>query len=151
MQVHFTTYDMQREQDTVNPRTHADVMVLSGEKMLTHPYWYAHVLGIYHMETWLNDRGQPMKQHLEILWVRWLAPLRNHKSGTKHARLPKIAFVDELDVDAFGFLNPGQVIRGVHLIPAFVSGRGVSSLCYGKSFAHPEGEVDDWEAYCIGM
>jgi hypothetical protein len=54
-------------------------------------------------------------------------------------------------VDAFGFLNPGQVIQGAHLIPAFVSGRGVSSLRYGKSFTHPEGEVDDWEAYCVGM
>ncbi|KAG2739784.1 hypothetical protein P692DRAFT_201872909 [Suillus brevipes Sb2] len=151
MQVHYTTYDMRREYDTINPKTHADVMVLSGETRPTHPYWYARVLGIFHMETWINDGGQPVKQHLEALWVRWLAPLRNHKSGTKHARLPKVAFVEESDADAFGFLDPGQVIRGVHLIPAFVSGRGVSSLRHGKSFARPEGELDDWEVYCVGM
>ncbi|KAG1855096.1 hypothetical protein C8R48DRAFT_776498 [Suillus tomentosus] len=151
MQVHYTTYDMRHDYDTINPRTHADVMVVSGETTPNHPYWYARVLGIYHIETWLNDGAQPVKQHLEILWVRWLAPLQNHKSGTRYARLPKVAFVEESDTDAFGFLDPGQVIRGVHLIPAFASGRGVSSLCHGKSLARQEGELDDWEAHYIGI
>lgn len=151
MQVYYTTYDMRREYDIINPRTHADIMVLSGETTPHHPYWYARVLGIYHMETWINDGGQPVKQHFEVLWVRWLAPLRNHKSGVKHARLPKVAFVEESDVDAFGFLDPGQVIRGIHLIPAFVSGRGVSSFPHGKSLARPGGELDDWKMYYVGM
>lgn len=151
MQVYYTTYDLRREYDTINPRTHADVMVLSGELMPSHPYWYARVLGIYHMETWLTNGGQPAKQHLEVLWVRWLAPLRNHRSGMKYARLPKVAFVDESDPDAFGFLDPSQVIRGAHLIPAFASGRGINSLRHGKSFARPDGELDDWEEHYVGM
>lgn len=92
-----------------------------------------------------------MKHHLDVLWVRWLALLKNHKSGIKCARLPRIAFVDESDMDAFGFLDLGQVIQGAHLIPAFNSGRGVSSLRGGKSFARPEGVLDDWEAYLVGM
>lgn len=132
MQVHYTTYDLRREYDTINPRTHADVMVLSGETIPSHPYWYARVLGIYHMETWLNNGDQPVKHHLEVLWVRWLAPLQNHKCGIKHAHLPKVAFVEESDPDSFGFLDPGQVIRGAHLIPAFSAGRGISSLPLGK-------------------
>ncbi|KIK32956.1 hypothetical protein CY34DRAFT_813946 [Suillus luteus UH-Slu-Lm8-n1] len=152
MQVHYTTYDLRREYDTVSPRTHADIMVLSGEVAPSHPYWYARLLGIYHVETWLNvDGGQPVKQHLEFLWVRWLAPLRNHRSGIKHARLPKVAFVEESDPDAFGFLDPGQVVRGVHLIPAFASGRGTSSLRYGPSLARPEGDLDDWEEHYVGI
>lgn len=151
MQVYYTTYDLRREYDTINPRTHADVMVLSGELMPSHPYWYARVLGIYHMETWLTNGGQPAKQHLEVLWVRWLAPLRNHRSGMTCARLPKVAFVDESDPDAFGFLDPSQVIRGAHLIPAFASERGISSLRHGKSLARPRGELDDWEEYYVGM
>ncbi|KIK36572.1 hypothetical protein CY34DRAFT_94132 [Suillus luteus UH-Slu-Lm8-n1] len=151
MQVHYTTYDMRREYDTVNPRTHAHVMVLSGETAPKHPYWYAQVLGIYHMDTWLNEGTQPVKERLEVLWVRWLALIRNHKSGINHARLPKIAFVEESDADAFGFLDPGQVIRGAHLIPAFNSGRGVSSLRHGRSVARPGGELDDWEAYYAGI
>ena len=142
---------MRREYDTVNPRTHPDIMVLSGEATPTHPFWYARVLGIFHMETWLNDGGRPAKQLLEIMWVRWLAPLQNHQSGMNHACLPKLAFVDESDSDAFGFLNPSQVIRGAHLIPAFASGRGTSSLRAGKSLARAEGELDDWEAHYVGM
>lgn len=53
MQVHYTTYDLRYEYNTINPRTHGGVMVLSGETMPSHPYWYARVLGIYHMEVWL--------------------------------------------------------------------------------------------------
>jgi hypothetical protein len=103
------------------------------------------------MDVWLNNGGQPTPQRLEVLWVRWLAGLRGHKSGMKYARLPKVAFVEESDRDAFGFLDPGQVIRGAHLIPAFASGRGVSSLRHGESFARPGGELDDWEEYYVGM
>jgi hypothetical protein len=151
MQVHYTTYDLRREYDTVNPKTHPDVMVLSGETMPRHPYWYARVLGIYQVETWLNDGAQPVKQYLDVLWVRWLAPPQNYQSGLSQARLPKVAFVEESDPDAFGFLDPSQVIRGVHLIPAFASERGTSSLRYGTSLARPEGELDDWEAHYVGM
>ncbi|KAG2757163.1 hypothetical protein P692DRAFT_201859216 [Suillus brevipes Sb2] len=70
MQVHYTTYDLRREYDTVNPRSHGDIMVLSGETAPSHPYWYARVVGIYHMEVWLQGSAQPVKQHLEVLWVR---------------------------------------------------------------------------------
>lgn len=69
----------------------------------------------------------------------------------KDARLPKVAFVEESDSDAFGFLDPRQVVRGVHLIPAFASGRGTSSLHYGKSLARPGGGLDDWEEHYVGM
>jgi hypothetical protein len=152
MQVYYITYDLRREYDTINPRTHSDVMVLSGESAPRHPYWYARVLGIYHVEVWLTGNGgKLLKQRLEILWVRWLAVLQGYRSGMRQARLPKIAFVEESDADAFGFLDPGQVIRGAHLLPAFTSGRGVSSLRQGKSLARPEGELDDWEALYVGM
>jgi hypothetical protein len=93
-----------------------------------------------------------MKRHqIEILYVRWMAPLSDHRSGMNCARLPKVAFIDESDHDAFGFLDPGQVIRSAHLIPAFASGRGTTSLRYGKSFARQCGDLDDWEAYYVGM
>jgi hypothetical protein len=151
MQVHYTTYDLRREYDTINPRTHADVMVLSGETMPIHPYWYARVLGIYQVETWLNDGAQPAKQYLDVLWVRWLAPLEDSHTSLNQARLPKIAFVEESDPDAFGFLDPSQVIRGAHLIPAFASKRGTTSLRHGKSLARREGELDDWEEHYVGM
>ena len=49
MQVNYTTYNMRREQDSLNLCTHANVMVLSQEKEPdAHPYWYACIIGIYH-------------------------------------------------------------------------------------------------------
>jgi len=51
MQVYYTIYNLRCEHNTINPRTHADVMVVSGETTPTDPYWYACILGIYHMET----------------------------------------------------------------------------------------------------
>jgi hypothetical protein len=151
MQVYYTTYNLRCDYDTINPRTHGDVMVLSGETTPSHPYWYACVLGIYHLEVWLNDGNKPVKQFINVLWVRWLVALQNYNSGIKHAHLPKVAFLEESDFDAFGFLNPGQVLWGAHLIPAFASKRGTSALRHGKSLARPTGELDDWEEYYVGM
>jgi hypothetical protein len=126
-------------------------MVLSGETKPQHPYWYARILGIYHMDVWLNTAGSMKMYQIEVLYVRWLAPLVGHRSGMNCTRLPKVAFVEESDRDAFGFLDPSQVIRSAHLIPAFVSGRGTTSLRHGKSFARQGDELDDWEAYYVGM
>jgi hypothetical protein len=151
MQVHYSTYDMRRKYNTL--RAHSDVMVLSGETSPSHPYWYACVLGIYHMDTWLEGTGHTKKQQLEVLYIRWLAPLisSDYQSGMQCARLPKVAFIDEFDQDAFGFLDPGQVIQRAHLIPAFCSKQGSSSLRYRKSLACPVEELDDWEEHYVGM
>ncbi|KAG2128017.1 uncharacterized protein EDB93DRAFT_1096202 [Suillus bovinus] len=119
--------------------------------MPSHPYWYACVLGIYHMEVWLNNGSQPVKRNLKVLFVKWLVDLQSYKCGMKHTRLPKITFMEESDPDMFRFLNPGQVIRGAHLIPAFASGCGVSSIQHGTLLARPGGELDDWEEYYVGM
>jgi len=145
------TYDLRREYDTVNPWTHPDIMVLSGETKPQHPYWYAHVLGIYNMDVRFNAEGSWKMHEIDVLYVRWLAPLMGHQSGMNHARLPKVAFIEESDYDAFGFLDPNQVIRSTHLIPAFVSGHGTLSLRHGKLFAHQGDELDDWEAHYVGI
>ncbi|KAG1802386.1 uncharacterized protein BJ212DRAFT_1449998 [Suillus subaureus] len=69
MQVHYTTYYMRCEYDTINPKTNTDIMVLSGETSPSHPYWYAHVLGIYQLDTWIEG-SQTEKHHLTFLHVR---------------------------------------------------------------------------------
>jgi hypothetical protein len=104
------TYDLRREYDNINPWMHPDIMVLSGKTKPKHPYWYACILGIYHMEVGFNAEGVMKMHKIEVLYVRWLAPLIDHHSGTHCAQLPKVTFVDESNHDAFGFLNPSQVI-----------------------------------------
>jgi hypothetical protein len=103
------------------------------------------------MDVWLNIEGPIKKHQIEVLYVRWMALLTDHQSGMSYARLPKVAFVEDCDRDAFGFLDPGQVIRSAHLIPAFVSHCGTTSLRHGESFARQSGELDDWEAYYVNM
>ena len=59
MQVNYTTYDMRRAQDSLNPRNQANIMVLANEpddgadggstSTTRDPYWYARVLGIFHV------------------------------------------------------------------------------------------------------
>jgi hypothetical protein len=50
-QANFTTYDVRRDQDCLNPDTYADVMMLSRETdPNAHPYWYARILGVFHAD-----------------------------------------------------------------------------------------------------
>ncbi|KAI0247482.1 hypothetical protein BJV78DRAFT_1102516, partial [Lactifluus subvellereus] len=47
--VNYTTYDIQRDGDTINPQTYPDIMVKSPEMGAgAQPYWYARVIGIFH-------------------------------------------------------------------------------------------------------
>jgi hypothetical protein len=153
--VNYTTYDLRRDQDSMNPRTHCDVMVVSPEKgPKVHPFWYARVLGVFHtkvLHTGPNSNNHSV-QHMEFLWVRWFGLEPGYKSGSSHARLPKIGFVHEFDDSAFGFLDPSQVLRGCHLVPAFASGRTSELLqTVSPTAARPFGEVNDWTNYYVIM
>lgn len=152
--VNYTTYDIRRDQDSMNPRTSCDVMVLSPETgNEAHPYWYARVLGVFHAEILHTGPAAANRsvQHMEFLWVRWFGLVPNHRFGFKAARLPKIGFVPDSDVAAFGFLDPSLVVRGCHLIPAFNNGRTSGLLQTAASAGRPAGEVDDWLAFYVNM
>jgi hypothetical protein len=158
MRVNYTTYDLRRSQDSLNSRTHADIMVLSHEdqgtgQTRTHPYWYARIIGIFHamvQHTGPHSRSSE-PQCISFLWVRWYGRDFKHRAGWNAKRLHRIGFVDGDDPFAFGFLDPQHVIRGVHLIPAFSHGR-TGSLLQPKSIARSASEGDeDWQFYYVGM
>jgi hypothetical protein len=88
---------------------------------------------------------------LEFLWVRWFGIDPEHRHGHKVARLPKIGFVPEQDLSAFGFLDPSLVLQGCHLIPAFNDGRTLDLLNMSLTIARPPDEVDDWAAFYVNM
>lgn len=154
LRVNYTTYDIRRDQDSMNPRTNCDVMVLSPETgNEAHPYWYARVLGVFHAEILHTGPAATNRsvQHMEFLWVRWFGLVPNHRFGFKAARLPKIGFVPDSDAAAFGFLDPSLVVRGCHLIPAFNDGRTSDLLQTTTTAGRPAGEVDDWLAFYVNM
>ncbi|KAJ3786451.1 hypothetical protein GGU10DRAFT_419733 [Lentinula aff. detonsa] len=156
LRVNYTTYDVRRDQDSINPDGHADVMMLSPVSLPDeHPYWYARVLGIYraivvstHPKASTTHTG-PVE--MEFLWVRWMGVDPGHGSGPKKARLPKVGFVHESDPYAFGFLNPAHVIRGCHLLPSFSDGRTNELLSTTSTAAWKKGETDDWHFFYVGI
>ncbi|KAJ7032929.1 hypothetical protein C8F04DRAFT_1221791 [Mycena alexandri] len=141
LRVNYTTYDMRRDQDCINPRTHSDVMVMSPETgPNAHPFWYAR--GAHS-----SNNGA---QRMEFLWVRWFGIEPDYRFGFKAARLPKVGFVPEDDLSAFGFLDPALVLRGCHLIPAFAAGRTNELLkTVSPTTARPLGETDDWVNFYV--
>ncbi|KAJ3792034.1 hypothetical protein GGU11DRAFT_750655 [Lentinula aff. detonsa] len=154
MRINYTTYDVRRDQDVINPRTdHCAVMVYSAdEDPKTHPYWYARVLGIFHADVVWMENGQVRIEHLEFLWVRWMGVEPRYRWGRKIGRLPKIGFIVESDAYAFGFLDPALVIRACHLIPDFVTGRTLELLNTQEvTAARPVGDTDDWGSFYVNI
>lgn len=157
LRINYTTYDVRRSQDSINPRTRPDIMVLSSNKEDgAHPYWYARVIGIFHCL--VRHRGLDGSdgdfQRVEFLWVRWYTDPVN-ECGWAKKRLPRLRFVQHDKPDAFGFVNPADVIRGIHIIPAFYYGR-TSLILPNPSLARACGrdaevEEDDWEFAYVNM
>lgn len=116
----------------------------------THPYWYAHVIGIFHaMVQWVG--GNTTYEHMDFLWVHWYGIDMRARSGFKARRLHQIGFLDSNnDLGVFGFVDPQDLNRAVHLIPAFESGKTTHLL--SPSIAHHEDEGDkDYEHYYVNM
>jgi hypothetical protein len=145
------TYDLHHETDTVNPHTdHCDIMLLSqndDNSATSHPFCYARVLGIYHANvifTGLESKDYQSRR-LEFLWVRWFEVLEN-PAGWEQCSLDKGRFVPMHRAGAFGFIDPADVLRCCHLIPAFADGK---QHLDGIGVSKNTRDVDDWKYYYI--
>ena len=85
----------------------------------SHPYWYAKVLGIFHVN--VRRSGCMETERIEFLWVHWFGQDLDHEGGFETRRLHRIGLTDSEDPMSFRFLDPGDVLQSVHLIPAFLS------------------------------
>ncbi|THV02940.1 hypothetical protein K435DRAFT_652391, partial [Dendrothele bispora CBS 962.96] len=162
VRINYTTYDLRRNQDSINPRTHPDVMVLSPPDSI-HPFTYGRVIGIFHCNVQLKKtaRFKAIRHHrVDFLWVRWYQYDLNYPSGWQAKRLHRLSFVDSKDPSAFGFIHPMDVLRGVHIIPAFHFGRTqryLSSTSIARQYEAimPSGsrktETNDWKFYYVNM
>ena len=155
LQVNYTSYDLRRQKDVIKPASCPDVMVLSckdGEDV--HPYWYARVVKIFHVMV-RHLRSTPQAEHtpsepqrVDVLWVHWFGLDTDARGGWSKKRLHGISFIPWDEPGAFGFLDPAQVIRGVHLIPNFIRGRTDSRL--PPSLVRPVDDGDeDWEGFYV--
>ncbi|EPQ53857.1 hypothetical protein GLOTRDRAFT_139911 [Gloeophyllum trabeum ATCC 11539] len=127
---HFTTYDIRRDQDTVNPGTDKRYIFVSLGSGSFGACAYAQVLGIFHVQV----EGDALPSGVEsecfdFLWVRWFKHLESTEpTSTPSCRLDALQFIPGNSADAFGFVDPSHVIRGAHIIPAYQDGRTTELL-----------------------
>ena len=123
LHINYTTYDIWCAQDSLNPWTHGNIMVLSHEEdpKNAHPYWYTCIVGIFH--TMVTHKGSNLRwskpKKMEFLFVQWFGLDTDEVGEWKAKRLHQISFLDGNNPSAFGFLDPADVIHAVHLIPQF--------------------------------
>ncbi|KAG1835331.1 hypothetical protein DFJ58DRAFT_719291 [Suillus subalutaceus] len=145
MQLNYTMHDVHRVQDVINPSTsHCNVMLLgqAGEDSTAHeghPYLYARVLGIYHVNTTYVGPGMVgyHSHQIDFLWVRWYQYL-DIGCPSRQAPLDRVYFSPTAEPDSFGFVDPDDVLRCCHIIPCFsqglqhLDGRGISHCAQDK-------------------
>jgi len=110
-------------------------------------YWFRQIVGIFHTTIIYTGPGSHSvkPQHVEFLIVWWFGHDIGHQGGWNVKQPHWISFVDGADKAAFGFLDPQEVIQGVHLILAFHYGQ-MCDLLPPSCFAYPGWDNDeDWQ------
>lgn len=155
MRINYTTYDVRRAQDTINPNTdHRDIMVLApsddADDDSTHQFKYARVLGIYHTNVIFAPPGTQVYKvrRVEFLWVRWFKIIgdRPVKWGWERTRLDRLEFPPVNQETSFGFLDPGDVLRSCHIIPRFFQNKWYPD---GHGLSKILGDGEDWSEYFV--
>jgi hypothetical protein len=107
------------------------------------------IIGIYHTKVYISGRFEPLI--VDFLHIRQLA--RDESCNTSK-RLPCIGFLSLDDDRAFGFLDPTDVVRAVHLMPAFAWGYDNEDVPGHDSLAYQGDEEDkgwDWMRLYVNM
>lgn len=156
---YYTTYDVQRSEDVINPRTsHSNIMLLADvtssnknqhETDHVHPFLYARVLGIYHVNVIYTGTGakgyDPMR--FDFLHVRWFQlEVSETQKSNKCPHLECISFSPIAGKNAFGLLDPELVLRSCHIIPAYSLGK---RNLEGIRLSDLSKDENDWKNYYI--
>lgn len=122
---------------------------ITGTLQSGHPFAYARILSIFHTDVTYKQLGVAATSHcMEFLLVRHYRRDVTYKAGFHFRRLHRIGFVPDTDPDAFGFVDPDDVIRAAHLIPAFAHGQ-TDELLRGKSVARLG--QNDWKFFYVNL
>lgn len=150
---HFTTYDVQRGTDIVNPGTsRCNIMLLADDSDASaaqHKFLYARVLGVYHANVIYTGPGMHNYEarRIDFLWVRWYKVVEPTASGWKIRRLDCIRFPRMDEEDAFGFVDPRDVLRGCHVMPKFAAGKRHPD---GRGISRAAKDGQDYKCYYVG-
>jgi hypothetical protein len=150
LRINYTTYDVRRSQDLINPDTRRrDIMLLSNDDNdESHPFRYARVLGVYHVNVIYTGPGMLDYQarRLNFLWVRWFQYSGTQSVQWADYRLDNVYFPPIASDDAFGFVDPEDVLRACHIIAGFASGK---VHCDAISISKLANDSQDWRSYRV--
>jgi hypothetical protein len=153
---HFTTYDVKRGTDIVNPGTsRCNVMLLAddAEGSLTssnsHHFLYARVLGGYHVNVIYTGPGMHdfESRRFDFLWVRWFEVVNPGSSGWSNSKLDSIRFPPMNENRSFGFVDPKDVLRRCHVLPVFAKGKRQED---GVGISRCAKDGKDYNQYFVG-
>jgi len=83
---------------------------------------------------------------MEFVWVRWYKIMESHRTGWGKRRLDRLEFPPIDEADSFGFIDPSDIMRSCHIIPAFASGiRHID----GRGLSFCAGDSSDWVSYYV--
>ena len=151
---HHTTYDVRCGTDIINAGTsRCNIMLLANDgedSSRPHHFFYARVLGAYHTNVIYTGPG--MRDHeprrFEFLWVRWFEVVDPASSGWSNSSLDMVRFPPMQHSSSFGFVDPRDVLRGCHLLPAFAKGKRQAD---GVSASRCAKDGTDYHIYYIGQ
>jgi len=153
---HFTTYDIQCGTDIVNPGTsRCNVMLLADDaegsviSSNLHHFLYARVLGAYHVNVIYTGPGMRdfEARRFDFLWVRWLDVVNPGSSGWNTTKLDSVYFPPMNENYSFGFVDPKDVLRGCHILPAFAKGKRQED---GIGISRCAKDGKDYNQYFVG-
>ena len=126
------------------------------EEVITHPYWYGRVIGIFHVDVVHHGPKltSPDKQRINFLWVWWFDLDVSFLGGWKALWLHRVGFLNAKSPTdcAFSFLDPSIIIHGAHIIPAFAHGQTLELLHPPQSITRqPLNKNCDWQYYYVNM
>jgi hypothetical protein len=118
-------------------------------RVLEHPFIYARVLGIYHANVIVKSTGSQIytQNRLEFLFVRWLA-YQGSSVQWASSKLDSLKFMPVNSENAFGFVDPVNILRGCHILPWFRGGRVRAD---GRGISKVANDKHDWCQYGVNL
>ena len=148
LKVNYTTYDVRRSQDVI--KSHWNIMMLASDDDENggHRFLYARVLGVYHANVIYTGSGMLdySSRRFDFLWVRWYQCSTARSPRWEDRKLDMVRFLPMANEHAFGFLDPKDVLRGCHIMPAFAYDKLHRD---GISMSKCANDGNDWSEYYV--
>ena len=167
MSINYTTYDVRRAHDVIRPTTSKSNILLTAEfspwsrapeneggpapSGTTTGYAYARVLRIFHINVIYTGPGSIdfRPRRVDVLFVRYYCSVSDQGDPWASGELERLTFPPVVHPHAFGFVDPGDVLRMVHIVPRFSQGRKHPVDEWGLSAAELANDSTDWREYYV--